>query len=226
MGNRVYPCISGSQYKFAYQRTFEFSKSHCFFHPRTLFTCFNHNGNFYRPANGKHKWRLWTYGIAISLGYFIYDTLRIWKFGIYDNFIMLYHGLTFAADLTGVSGTYGTVKIIYGTFFAMVSNLFLHIKKILKYAGQKEAKSYLLAELAFIVAFLIMRLILWPITYGIATSWNAFWLLRIVGFYIEMDSLKWLLDMYFIVKKRYRKYKIRRRAGQSLPWFVKIKKAE
>ncbi|CAG9327955.1 unnamed protein product [Blepharisma stoltei] len=163
--------------------------------------------------------------IAISLGYFIYDTLCMWKFGIYDNFIMLHHGLTIIGELTGVSGTYGTIEIMYGTFFAEVSNPFLHIKEILKCAGQKETKSHLLAELVFIVAFFIGRFILGPpITYGVVTSWNVFWLVRLMGFLLEMQSFKWAYTMYFIVKKRYREYKIRCKTGQSLPWFVEIKK--
>jgi len=162
--------------------------------------------------------------ISVSLGYFLYDTICMYKYDLYDKFMIVHHSLCLlgmsCSLLTGV----GSVEIMYGLFMTEISNPCMHLREVLKLANQRGTKTYLISELSFFGFYFFGRLIIGiPIVYSIVTSWRTHIIERLVAFSLEVQSFVWAYQIMGILRKRYSEYLHRKLSQVELPWFKSLK---
>mmetsp|Transcript_11790 Transcript_11790/g.17244 ORF Transcript_11790/g.17244 Transcript_11790/m.17244 type:complete len:241 (-) Transcript_11790:1336-2058(-) len=162
--------------------------------------------------------------LSVSLGYFLYDTICMYKYDLYDSFIIIHHSLCLLGMSCTLIAGVGSVDIMYGLFITEISNPCMHIREVLKLANQRGTKTYLIFELSFFGFYFFGRLIIGiPIVYSIVTSWRTHIIQRLMTFSLEVQSFIWAYQMIGISRKRYSEYLDRKLNQVELPWFNSLK---
>lgn len=158
-----------------------------------------------------------------SLGYFVYDTLCMIKFGIYDRTIIFHHFLVISADASCLYSGSGGTEAMIGYFVSEFTNPLLHFKEILKLVNQKNTQLYFYAELAFFIGYFFSRYAIGiPAIYMIVTSKEVIIFERVAGLGLEIMFLYWGRTMWIIFNKRLQERSKRIKDGEKLPWTVGV----
>ena len=161
--------------------------------------------------------------LNISVGYFIYDTIIMYIYGLYDKVIMIHHVtiVTFVSLI--LEAKYGGIEFMYGFFLTEITNPLLHFKCSLRVLNQNNTKLYLYAEISYAVLFLIARILFGaPLLVLVVLSHKLSVYHKIL--YTIMYGLAWcwFKDFIGVLKHRYIQFKKRRAEGIDLPWIKEI----
>lgn len=162
--------------------------------------------------------------ISATVGYFIYDTIVMYIYDIYDLPIMLHHiSLVIFFPLILLYGDEEGPIIMYEVFLMECTNPFLQTKELLRIANQKKTKVFLVVELIYYVFLFIFRYAI-----GIPLCITQILSARIsvphkalVWIFI-LIMLYWGVGCYRVVKLRYQQYLLRCEKNIDLPWVVSI----
>ena len=140
----------------------------------------------------------WT--LVNSGGYFLYDILGMWAFGLLEKDMLLHHCMC-AGGIVGMllSGTDASCVVV-GLFLAEVSNPPMHMRMMLRNLGYRYTMAYEYAEYCYFVVFFMGRLV-WgqPIVYGIVMQCDSIhWIGKLVALGVQLQSYQFLYRMYFI----------------------------
>jgi hypothetical protein len=163
--------------------------------------------------------------LSVSIGYFLYDTICIYCYGIYDKAIMFHHLFSMSIEIIVLLSKAGAIEAIYFCFLFELTNPLLHTKELLRLTGQRNTKAYLCIEMSYFIAFFCFRL-LFGVPSLVLTLKNE----KIhpvvktaeICFYILV--VYWQIQIFQIMTKRVKEYKERKKLGIELPIFTSIEK--
>ena len=157
--------------------------------------------------------------LNISIGYFIYDAICIYIYGLHDTFMMLHHSLVIFPTLYILTLPNIGAELMCGTLLLEITNPCLHTKNIMKLLNQKDTKIYLIAELVYIFCYVLTRYMIGaPLTYLVLVSDNVYGSIKILYMLFMLLMLKWIIDFVKILRLRLQQYKKRKLEGTHLPW--------
>ena len=158
-------------------------------------------------------------GLNIKVGYFIYDTICMYIYGIYDRFIMYHHFLGIFPTLYLLTLPNIGSEFMCGLFLLEITTPCLHTKNIMKLLNQRDTKIYLIAEMAYIFTFFLSRFIIGlPYSYIVIGSNKVYAAIKIIVMLFLLVVLKWTIDFVGIIRFRLQQYKKRKLEGIHLPW--------
>ena len=163
--------------------------------------------------------------ITISVGYFIYDTISMLAYGLYDRSILIHHLLIVSFATVILQTNYGGIEMVYMYFLGEITNPLLQMKSCLKALDQRDTKLYLLFEISYLVCFCIFRLGFGaPFFFSVILSDK-------IGIYSKaflisgsVLSVYWGIDAIEILDLRLKEFQLRQVQGVSLPWSRPLKK--
>ena len=163
--------------------------------------------------------------ITISVGYYIYDTIAMLAYDLYNWSILLHHFMSVCFITVILQTNYGGVEIVWIYFLGEITNPLLQIKCFLKALDQQNTRLYLLVEITYLVCFLIIRIgIGMPFLVAVILSHK-------VGIYSKAAficgsalNIHWAIDMIGVLNLRRKQFLLRQVQGVSLPWSRPLKK--
>lgn len=162
--------------------------------------------------------------VSGTLGYFLYDTVSMLSFSLYDSFILVHHVAVVVGLTASLVTNMGGAEITWGYIITEGSNAFLHGKEITRDLGLKDTKLYLTVELGFFATYYFGRFAVGvPGVYWIVTSATTPLLVKSVAFLLEVQSFEWGYRMQKIMRKRYAEAQQRAHKGVELQWLVPAK---
>jgi len=88
--------------------------------------------------------------LVISCGYFTYDLVAMWYYGLLDKAMLIHHGMCQLGMLGGLEAARSTSYLIDALFVTEISNPMMHGRMVLKYLGLRYTKAYEVSELTYI----------------------------------------------------------------------------
>lgn len=107
--------------------------------------------------------------IAISLGYFVYDTVCCLAIAAMQHTLRtevansIHHGVSIAGLLAGLGYGKCGPELVLALLLVESSNPFLHARTLLADMGMKQRLEYKVTELLFALSYMIMRIVLGPV---------------------------------------------------------------
>lgn len=105
--------------------------------------------------------------INISVGYFLYDFVALWFYGLIDVAMVIHHtvcviGMVIPLN-SGVSGNF----VVMAIFIGEISNPFLHLRSVIRQYGMKNTLVYDVVDYSFAGLFCFCR-----IYFGVQAVWS------------------------------------------------------
>ena len=104
----------------------------------------------------------------ISTGYFIYDVLALFYYGLMDLAMVTHHSMCIIGMTLSMKYDVSANYIIMAMFIGEASNPFMHMRCIIKSYGLRYTKAYECMEMLFMAIYIIARLFL-----GTGAVWDT-----------------------------------------------------
>lgn len=159
-----------------------------------------------------------------SGGYFIYDVLGMYLFGLLELDMLIHHSLCIGGILAVVLSGHDLCHVVAGLFVAEVSNPAMHMRVMLRNIGKRYTLAYEYAEYTYFVMFFFGRIVMGhPVVYATVTceSMNVFG--RLVSLGVLAQSYQFLYRMYFILRSRVQETSERNKLKLRIYWFEPMK---
>jgi hypothetical protein len=101
--------------------------------------------------------------IAISLGYFVYDTACCLSIGEREAANNVHHVVSIAGLAAGLFSHRCAAELVLALLLVEVSNPFLHVRSLLAELNLKSSLLYTLSEAGFLIAYTLGRMVLGPV---------------------------------------------------------------
>ena len=138
-----------------------------------------------------------------SGGYFLYDVIGMWWFGLLEIDMAIHHSLCIAGIVVVLIEGHDAVHVVAGLFVAEVSNPAMHVRVMLRNLGKRYTKAYEVAEYTYFVMFFFGRIVIGhPVVWNTVTCGSMNLLAKIVSLGVLAQSYQFLYRMYFIARAR------------------------
>ena len=105
-----------------------------------------------------------------SAGYFTYDVVGMYLFGLLEIDMMIHHSLCIFGIIMVVLSGHDTCHVVAGLFVAEVSNPAMHMRVMLRNIGKRYTLAYEYAEYCYFIMFFFGRVIMGhPVVYQTLT---------------------------------------------------------
>lgn len=170
---------------------------------------------------GLHNTELQNYIFTFSTGYFIYDLIFSYKYGILDNRRLIHHTVVIISELECLIMRSGAYLILKWSLFLEISNCPMQYRNILLNAGKKETKHFLLWEAIYFGAYISCRSLLFVrfLYFHYTTCVDTLIVMKISAFILLVQSFFIMQTMFKTVLIRFDELAERRSKGISLYWF-------
>jgi len=98
--------------------------------------------------------------LANSGGYFLYDLLGMYVFGLLDLDMTIHHSLCISGIAVVLLDGHDACHVVAGLFVAEVSNPAMHLRKMLRNIGKRYTFAYEVAEYSYFVMFFFGRVVM------------------------------------------------------------------
>ena len=140
---------------------------------------------------------------AMSLGYFLYDLLACYWFGLIDSKILVHHLLcifTFIYPFVTGKGIFGG---ILGLSMAESTNFPMHTRVIMKLMGLRHTRLYEIFDVIYLMVYIFVRgIISLPLVVVFFLDRNMPIFISIMFLGMVMHSMGFMLTMFKIVKNK------------------------
>jgi len=163
-----------------------------------------------QPAYAANNSGVQHFVLLASMGYFIYDLFACIYYNIWDRALVIHHFLCIFGYL--VSEYTGTSTLsMCGIFYGEISNLFMHVRAMLRLAGRKHTRFYEMMEMIYMTTYIIARGgFITKINYDTALISEIPFLLRFACLSLWTQSLIFIKEMIFILQKKVLQFQERR----------------
>ena len=157
--------------------------------------------------------------VCLSLGYFLYDLLACFWFGIWDQKLVIHHILAISGFFFPFVAGRGVFAGIVGLFVAEASNFPMHFRVILKHLGLKHTKAYEFFDNLYLSIYIFARGLCSPIFCFMSFfSKDTPIFIKFVFVAMTLQSLHFIRIMISIIKKKTREKKERESKGVEFFW--------
>ncbi len=105
-----------------------------------------------------------------SGGYFIYDVVGMYLFGLLELDMMIHHSLCIGGIIAVVLSGHDLCHVVAGLFVAEVSNPAMHMRVMLRNIGKRYTLAYEYAEYTYFIMFFFGRVVMGhPVVYATVT---------------------------------------------------------
>ena len=162
-----------------------------------------------------------------SGGYFLYDVIGMWWFGLLEMDMTIHHSLCIGGIVVVLLQGQDAALVVAGLFVAEVSNPAMHVRVMLRNIGKRYTKAYEAAEYTYFVMFFFGRVVFgYPIVWNTVTCSSMNWLARIVSLGVLAQSYLFLYRMYFIARARFAETSERSKRKIQIKWFEPMTKEQ
>ena len=108
--------------------------------------------------------------LANSGGYFLYDVVGMYCFGLLEKDMTIHHGLCIGGIISVLLSGHDACLVVAGLFTAEVSNPPMHVRVMLRNLGKRYTYAYEVAEYCYFMLFFFGRVLYGhPIVYNVVT---------------------------------------------------------
>ena len=134
--------------------------------------------------------------IALSVSYFLYDTISMWLEKTIDKFIVIHHFFSILGLFIPYIENQNCIYSMIGIFVTELSNPPMYAKNFIKMFGLRYTRIYEVAEFSFLTVYFIGRGILsWSYVYRSVTCQSNHWIFKLTCFGLFFQSLNMLYKM-------------------------------
>lgn len=127
--------------------------------------------------------------LANSGGYFLYDVLGMWWFGLLEFDMGIHHALCIGGIIVVLLGGHNSSNVVAGLFVAEVSNPAMHVRVMLRNIGKRYTKAYEAAEYTYFVMYIFGRVLIGhPVVWKTVTCESMNLLAKIVSLGVLAQS--------------------------------------
>lgn len=157
--------------------------------------------------------------LDISLGYFLYDWIACYFYGLHDLDLAIHHSITSFGLGSAAFLEFGGSCAIAGIFITEISNCPMHLRKILMTFSLKNTRLYDLFENSYFSLYLTARGILgpWCLVNALRNA-NVPWPVCLVCLGLNIQNFFMFGRMIKIIRKKVSAYKERQEKGVQLWW--------
>ena len=176
---------------------------------------------FFRSTQcSKYNDSLYTNCITFSIGYFIYDFIVSYKYGILCGVRTLHHTIVILSEYECLVLNSGGFLITRWALYLEIANPQLQYRFILQNLGKTHTKHYLFWEMFYFASYILSRILY--INFAIyfhSNCKNDLTFMMIAEALLLLQSLYLIYYMYKTTRSRLREYKERKSKGISYYWF-------
>ena len=163
--------------------------------------------------------------VCLSLGYFLYDLIACLWFGLWDGKLVLHHILAITGFSYPLFIENGIFAGILGLLLAESSNFPMHLRAILKNMKLRHTILYELADVLYLVVYIIFRGLFAPILCFMSFfSKSTPWVVCMVFLGLTLQSLYFIRIMIKILKSKYKQHQERKLTNTPLFWLSENEK--
>lgn len=160
------------------------------------------------------------YIFIFSTGYFIYDFIFSYKYGILDHIRCLHHIVVIISEMECLIMRSGGYLILKWSLYLEFSNSPMQYRNILQNAGKKETKHFILWEIIYFGSYSICRIFFVRFLYShYTTCIDTLVLMKVAGFILLIQSFYIIHTMFKATLTRLDELTERKAKGVSLWWF-------
>jgi hypothetical protein len=168
-----------------------------------------------------------SFTLTFSLGYFLYDTLAMYYYGLLDAPMMFHHGIVCLGVYLSLCFQASGAEILGGMFISEVSNPVMHARLIVRSLGLRHTKIYESCEFIYIFLYIYYRLFKGIfVVYNTVSTPNGHPIVKAIAIGVAIQSYFYVYRMVSIVKNRMKEMKERKKGGVQLYWFSHNTKVE
>jgi len=119
--------------------------------------------------------------IANSAGYFLYDYIVMWYFGLMDKAMFIHHNICVIGMVSTLCQGISAGYLVAGLFISEVSNPVMHARLIIKHFGLRYTKAYEVSEVSYIMLFIYGRVLVGTsVVMKTVTCEENHWLIKVL----------------------------------------------
>jgi hypothetical protein len=160
--------------------------------------------------------------LLVSCGYFLYDSVACWYYGLVDKGLVIHHGMVLLGQLSCLYYNFGAIEGITGLMYAEVTNFPMHARMILKSLQLRYSKAYEVFEVLYMLLYIVARGIFCPIMCWGALPKGSPLFVKVSMSGLVVQSQFFIFDMLKILRKRYQQYIERCEKKVNLAWFKEV----
>jgi hypothetical protein len=158
--------------------------------------------------------------ILVSMGYFVYDYVACYYYGIADRALLIHHALAVFGYLAAIHYDNSTI-VMCGMFYGETSNAFMHFRVILREFGKRYTKLHEILDVLYMVTYLIARgYFMTKVNYDTILLSGVPILLKIACVGLWFQSVLFAKEMIFILQKKYKQSQERKKKSVHYFWFT------
>jgi len=158
--------------------------------------------------------------LLTSGAYFAYDYIACKYYGLSDLSLLMHHGMCVGGIIVCEAYNNATTGLI-GLFWAEISNCPMHVRVILRTIKMRYTKLYEFSETFYLVTYILCRgfFATHLVITAVPVSETPI-IIRMVCFGLWLQSVYFIVEMFSIVKRKYKQYKERCQKQISYNWFT------